>query len=221
MFRATGRLWCDRRQQRWVARSGCGTVAIAAPRTIASRCWTRHQHSHGGPDRMNHDLATEFHRRAEQDQTARRHLLETGAAADLIRVDADNTAWLKQVIARHGWPGIALVGEQGADEAWLLAQHADRDPDFQREALGLLQKAVEAGDALPRHLAYLTDRVLVAAGEPQVYGTQYTNDPDGGDLHPHPVTDAAQLDARRASIGLEPAAEADRRMRERYPRRAV
>ncbi|GAA2225693.1 DUF6624 domain-containing protein [Streptomyces nogalater] len=179
------------------------------------------QHSHGGPDRMNHDLAAELHRRAEQDQAARRRLLKTGAADDLVLIDADNTAWLKQVIARHGWPGITLVGEQGADEAWLLAQHADRDPDFQRQALSRLQDAVEAGEALPRHLAYLTDRVLVASGEPQVYGTQYTHDPDGGDLRPHPVSDPSQLDTRRACVGLEPAAEADRRMRERYPRKAV
>ncbi|MFF7098073.1 hypothetical protein ACFY9A_37665 [Streptomyces rubradiris] len=70
---------------------------------------------------MNHDLAAEIHRRAEQDQAARRRLLETGAADDLLLVDADNTAWLKRVIAEHGWPGITLVGEQGADEAWLLA----------------------------------------------------------------------------------------------------
>ncbi|MFE5300060.1 DUF6624 domain-containing protein [Streptomyces sp. NPDC056632] len=70
--------------------------------------------------------------------------------------------------------------------------------------LGLLQGAVDAGDASPRHLAYLTDRVLVAAGEPQVYGTRYTQDPDGGYLRPHAVTDPGGLDARRAAVGLEP-----------------
>jgi hypothetical protein len=161
---------------------------------------------------MNHDLAAELHRRAEQDQAARRRALETSDGRDLVRIDAHNTAWLKQVIEKHGWPGIMLVGEQGADEAWLLAQHADRAPGFQRQVLDLLQAAVEVGDAPPRHLAYLTDRVLVAAGEPQVYGTQYTDDP-AGNLRPHPVTDPDQLDARRAAVGLEPAAEYDRRMR--------
>ncbi|MCX4791891.1 hypothetical protein OG369_39220 [Streptomyces sp. NBC_01221] len=170
---------------------------------------------------MNRDLAAELHRRADQDQTARHRTLETGDGRDLVRIDADNTAWLKRVIADHGWPGITLVGEPGADEAWLLAQHADLDPGFQRQVLDLLQGAVEAGDALPRHLAYLTDRVLVAAGEPQVYGTQYTNDPDGGNLPPHPVTDPDQVDARRAAVGLEPAAEYDRRMRGRDPHEAA
>ncbi|OII65509.1 hypothetical protein BJP40_00990 [Streptomyces sp. CC53] len=169
---------------------------------------------------MDHALAAELHRRAEQDQAARCRLLETGDGQDLVRIDADNTHWLKEVVLRRGWPGIALVGERGADEAWLLAQHADRDPDFQRQILRRLQDAVAVGDAPPRHLAYLTDRVLVAAGEPQVYGTQYTQDADGGNLRPYAVTDQAGLDARRAAFGLEPAAEYDRLMRVSYPGRA-
>lgn len=105
------------------------------------------------------------------------------------------------------------MGERGADESWLLAQHADLDPAFQRRALDLLKAAVEAEDALPRHLAYLTDRVLVAAGEPKVYGTRYTDDGDATNLRLQPVADPDRLDERRAATGLEPAAEYDRRMR--------
>ncbi|MFF3989909.1 DUF6624 domain-containing protein [Streptomyces sp. NPDC001797] len=164
---------------------------------------------------MNDELAAELHLRAERDQAARRLAAKTRDGRDMRRIDADNTAWLEQVISQRGWPGIALVGERGADAAWLLAQHADLDPAFQRRALELLKAAVEAGDALPRHLAYLTDRVLVAAGEPQVYGTQYTDDGDGSNLRLQPVADPDRLDERRAAIGLEPAAEYDRRMRGR------
>ncbi|MFE1378172.1 DUF6624 domain-containing protein [Streptomyces sp. NPDC058740] len=165
---------------------------------------------------MDQALAAELHRRAEQDQAARRRVCETGGAEGLARIDADNSRWLKEVVDQCGWPGIALVGEQGAEEAWLLAQHADRDPDFRREILGLLQEAVDIGDAPPRFLAYLTDRVLVAAGKPQVYGTQYTQDANGGNLRPYAVEDPAGLDARRAAVGLDTAAEYDRRMRASY-----
>jgi hypothetical protein len=162
---------------------------------------------------MNPNLTAELHHRAEQDQAARHLAAKTHDGREMCRVDTDNTAWLKQIIAEHGWPGAALVGEQGADEAWLLAQHADLDPVFQRRALELLKHAVVAGDASPRHLAYLTDRVLVAAGEPQIYGTQYTDDGDGSNLRLQPVADPDRLDERRALMGLEPAAEYDRRMR--------
>ncbi|MEU6866795.1 DUF6624 domain-containing protein [Streptomyces sp. NPDC046876] len=160
------------------------------------------------------DVAAELRRRATRDQTVRRQLLRTGEPGDLLRIDAENTAWLTEVIAEHGWPGFSLVGEQGADDAWLLVQHADRVPDLQREALGLLKAAVEAGDAPPRHLAYLTDRVLVASGELQLYGTQYTG--EGENLRPRPVRDAEHLDERRAAMGLETAAAYDRRVRATY-----
>ncbi|MER6443986.1 NUDIX hydrolase [Streptomyces venezuelae] len=157
------------------------------------------------------DIAGELRRRAENDQEARQQLLHSGSAGDLFQVDAENTTWLKAIIAEHGWPGFALVGDQGAEDAWLLVQHADRDPDFQREALELLKAAVTAADASPRHLAYLTDRVLVGSGEPQLYGTQYTG--EGESLRPQPVHTPEHLDARRAAVGLEPAAAYDQRMR--------
>ncbi|MFF2807011.1 DUF6624 domain-containing protein [Streptomyces sp. NPDC058000] len=74
---------------------------------------------------------------------------QTGEYEDLARIDAENTSWIKTItiIAERGWPGTALVGEQGADEAWLLVQHADLDPDFQHQALQQLKAAAEAGDA--------------------------------------------------------------------------
>ncbi|MGW1544429.1 DUF6624 domain-containing protein [Streptomyces sp. NPDC002309] len=162
---------------------------------------------------MNDELAAELLLRAERDQAARHLALTTRDGREMCRIDGDNTAWLKQVISERGWPGVALVGESGADAAWLLAQHADLDPVFQCRALELLRAAVEAEDALPRHVAYLTDRVLVAAGEPQVYGTQYTDDGDGTNVRLQPVADPDRLDERRAAMGLESAAEYDRRMR--------
>ncbi|MFD6465216.1 hypothetical protein [Streptomyces goshikiensis] len=42
-----------------------------------------------------------------------------------------------------------------------------------------------AGDANPQHGALLEDRVLVAQGQPQVFGTQLTQAPDRS-LVPHP-----------------------------------
>ncbi|MGW3421577.1 DUF6624 domain-containing protein [Streptomyces phaeochromogenes] len=160
------------------------------------------------------DLAGELRRHADADEQARIGCIQTGELGDLSRIDADNTAWVKTVIAKHGWPGFSLVGSQGADDAWLLVQHADRDPEFQRQALDLLISAVEAGEAPARHLAYLTDRVLVSEGKPQLYGTQYTD--EGDILQPRPVQDLKGLDERRVAMGLDTAAAYDRRMRMRY-----
>jgi hypothetical protein len=37
-------------------------------------------------------------------------------------VDAANTAWLAAVVTSRGWPGRSLVGDDGAQAAWLLGQ---------------------------------------------------------------------------------------------------
>jgi hypothetical protein len=63
-------------------------------------------------------------------------------AAQWQRVDQDNTRWLADVVSARGWPGWKLVGEDGAAAAWLLAQHADRDPAWQHR---LDQRRAEAG----------------------------------------------------------------------------
>lgn len=122
------------------------------------------------------------------------------------RVDVANTDRLREIVDRYGWPGRSLVGEASAEHAWLLAQHADRQLDFQRRALGLLADAVDQGAATPRQLAYLTDRVRVNEGKEQVYGTQLGG-VENGAVVPWPVENPDERDARRAAAGLEPFSE--------------
>jgi hypothetical protein len=130
-------------------------------------------------------------------------------------IDAESTAFLKETIDAHGWPTFDMVGEDGAGAAWLLAQHADADPDFQARVLALMEPLVDEGQARPLHFAMLTDRVLRARGEPQVYGTQFTAD-ENGVQRPAPTVDWTTIDQRRASVGLAPMAEYAETMRETY-----
>jgi uncharacterized protein DUF6624 len=107
-----------------------------------------------------------------------------------------NVARLKEVVAQYGWPGRSLVGQDGAHAAWLIAQHADTEPRFQRACLDQLRLAYEAGEATAMELSFLTDRVLTAEGKPQMYGTQGI-----GVSSPE---DEARIDLNRAALGLEP-----------------
>jgi hypothetical protein len=132
--------------------------------------------------------------------------LRSAAAADDARAIR-----LAQLVERHGWPGRSLVGEDGARAAWLVIQHADRDPDLQERMRALLEQAVEDGEAPARQLALLTDRVSVNRGRPHVYGTQFGG--QGASYGPRPIADLDGLDSRRAAVGLEPFAEYERRMR--------
>lgn len=102
----------------------------------------------------------------------------------------------------RGWPGRSLVGEQGAEHAWLLAQHADRQLEFQRHALALLRVAVAAGEATNRQLAYLSDRVCMNEGREQIYGTQMGGVRDGT-VVPWPIQAPETVDDRRAAMSLD------------------
>ncbi len=159
-------------------------------------------------DGATHDLRAlraELLRRVDIDVAARRACM--GAPAELARLmemDSDNTAWLATIIDKIGWPRRSLVGEDGAHAAWLLVQHADLNRPFQQRCLALLRKAVKANEAAPVDLAHLTDRVLLAKGRPQVYGTQTTV--RDGRYQPAPIKNAKRVDARRAAVGLQPLA---------------
>jgi hypothetical protein len=157
----------------------------------------------------NAELYDELMRRMKIDQAAR--MANPIDVDSLQKIDADNTAWMKGVLDNHGWPGFALVGKPGAQAAWLLIQHADADVPFQRRCLDLITTAHAKGDVAAMDVAYLTDRVYLAEGKPQVYGTQFwTVD---GELSPRPIEDEANVDQRRAKVGLEPIAVYAQRMR--------
>jgi hypothetical protein len=127
-------------------------------------------------------------------------------------VHEENAAVLDGVMTNHGWPASPLVGEDGAEAAWLVAQHAIGLPAFQRRCLDALQAAARRGDAPAWQAAMLLDRVCVMEGRPQVYGTSFDWD-EQGLMNPLPIEDADDVDERRACVGLPPLAEAIARHR--------
>jgi hypothetical protein len=147
---------------------------------------------------------------ARSDQPGRLRISEEHAT-QWQRVDDSNSTWLARVVAEGGWPGRSMVGDEGASAAWLLAQHADRQPQTQHAFLDAMRAAVADGEASPAEAAYLEDRVRKNAGLPQIYGTQFTVSGDG--FGPYLIDDPENLDRRRAAVGLEPFADYEARMR--------
>jgi hypothetical protein len=131
----------------------------------------------------------------------------------LNKIDNENTAWMKAVIKEHGWPTADMVGKDGAAAAWLLVQHADMDTAFQRQCLDSMTQ-LPKNSVSQQDLAYLTDRVLLAEGKKQLYGTQFTK--LDGKLTLHRVEDESQLDSRRSAMGLPPMAEQLKMLKDLY-----
>jgi hypothetical protein len=158
---------------------------------------------------MDAALRAELLRLIADDDATRERLAATGALfegyhPEMEAVHRRNAAALRALIEQHGWPGRRLAGDDGAEAAWRIAQHAIGEPDFVRDAHRRIEAAVAIGDADPSWSAMMEDRIRVFEGRPQRYGTQYDWD-DAGRMVPIGGIEApAELDARRAAVGLGP-----------------
>jgi hypothetical protein len=158
--------------------------------------------------------------RAEKDQAVRRKLitlakqqngtlesiLETDKPIrdELLKIDADNCQWLKNAVERYGWPGRTLVGQDGERAAFLIIQHANADLAFQKNCLRSMSQ-MPNGEVDQEHIALLTDRVRLAEGKLQLYGTQV--EVKDGRWQSRDVENPHELNDRRRGIGLPPIEE--------------
>lgn len=169
------------------------------------------------PPQLNMQLAATLMQLAERDKEAREGALSapfnTNLRGTIQRIDRENREELRAIIKRFGWPGRSLVGEPAAHAAWLIAQHADEDLPFQKDCLKLMESAPD-GEVSRHDLAFLTDRVLLASGKKQLYGTQFAQ--VGRGFLPQPMDDAKKVEARRRKIGLPPLAQYARELQGLY-----
>ncbi len=144
---------------------------------------------------------------AAEDLSLREELAADGSLFEgyhprMQQVHKSNAEGLLKIMQEHGWPGRSLVGEDGAEAAWLIAQHAIAEPDVQRQALKLMREAAEQGEAQLWQVAMLEDRIRLFEGKQQLYGTQFDWD-ENGEMSPYPeIEDEAEVDERRQAVGL-------------------
>nr|WP_317129026.1 DUF6624 domain-containing protein [Mangrovivirga cuniculi] len=107
------------------------------------------------------------------------------------------------MLDQYGYPGINLVGKEGSSNYWLIVQHCDFDPDFQKRVLKMMKKEIEKDNADGRNYAYLTDRVRKNTGKKLLYGTQVVYNSKGQAVS-RPLEDSANVNIRRSEVGLQP-----------------
>lgn len=130
-------------------------------------------------------------------------------------IDRRNTQRIKEIIKEIGFPFISIVGQEGAHNAWLLVQHADNDVNFQVKCLGLMKQA-PVGEVAVVDIAYLEDRIRINHKQPQLYGTQFTQ--EGGKHLPIPIEDEKMVNERRARMGMGTLDDQIKSMYEKYPK---
>jgi hypothetical protein len=124
---------------------------------------------------------------AKEDQELLEKLSKSGDLAnykdevhpELKIVFERNTRKAKEIIKKHGWPKISLVGEVGADAIYHIVQHSVLDEAFMQACVPLLEERVKQQEAKGYQLAFLQDRTLMQQKKPQIYGTQHIEDNNG------------------------------------------
>jgi len=119
--------------------------------------------------------------------------------------DSINLLKVTKILDNDGWLGADKIGEAGNKTLFLVIQHSNTQT--QLKYLPMLQNAVMKGDAKPNYLALLQDRVLLAQGEKQIYGSQLETDVKTGEYVLSPMIDPDNVDKRRAQVGLQPISE--------------
>ncbi|HEY4652045.1 MAG TPA: DUF6624 domain-containing protein [Pontibacter sp.] len=162
----------------------------------------------------NKPLKAELEQILESDQQVRRELMaamqEHGPASAEVKelalkmkqADAENQQKVIAIIEKYGWPGKSMVGPQASNAAFLVIQHSDKA--IMEKYLPLLREAVTKKEAEKSQLALMEDRYLMYNDKPQLYGSQVHTNPTTQQQELYKVEDEANLDKRRAEMGLEP-----------------
>lgn len=144
-----------------------------------------------------------------REELLRANALESGKGYNptMEGIHRQNAGKLKAILQELGrWPRRSTVGNDGAEAAWLVLQHAIGDPELQRSCLPLMQEAA-ASDEIPLwQVAYLQDRIAFFEGRPQRYGTHFFRD-DEGFVAVYTLEIPDQVEALRAAVGLPPLAD--------------
>lgn len=120
-------------------------------------------------------------------------------------IDEANQKRLDEIVAQVGWPAIGEFGKKAARAAFLIVQHAPKE--MMKRYYDRLKQAADAGEMEKQSFALIEDRLRMYEGRPQLYGSQVRSFGGSQGFEFWQIEDEANVDQRRAAMGLMPLAE--------------
>lgn len=108
---------------------------------------------------------------------------------------------VKDILEKHDWPTKDMIGERGNWTICNVIQHSDNEVRI--HYLPMMRQAVKDKKLEPRFLVRAEDRIATERGDLQIYGGQMKYYPETKSFNLWPVYDPANIDKRRAAIGLD------------------
>ena len=158
---------------------------------------------------QNEELRREIFQMLKEDQAVRAFQFEgrgptEAEARAAIERDAATTKRLSEILDRHGFPGVKMVGLNATRYFITMLVHSP-SLELMRRALPHVERAARREEIPPDDFVMLADDVLVNEGKLQLYGTNFSF--VGDRIAIQPTQDPARLDERRRRLGLPPIAE--------------
>jgi len=116
-----------------------------------------------------------------------------------------NTSYMRDLVQEIGWIDARRFGYPASSDAFFLVQHS-RDLPLMFSVLPLIKKDVEAELMDGSAYALMFDRLQLALGRPQRFGSQVARSP-AGELIVLPLEEPEGVDARRQQLGMSPLKE--------------
>ena len=104
-----------------------------------------------------------------------------------ITNDQKNQKILRSILEDIGWPSIECFSSEERNNAWLIAQHADNDVQFQIYCIQKMFEKWKSSEIQPIHVVYLYDRIEVNSGRKQLFGTQFILRKKEAKIEPKPL----------------------------------
>lgn len=153
----------------------------------------------------------------QKDQEMRKRWFESGFSTDVYNktIDEENERELKKIVRENrGWLELSVFGKETVDNAWTLVQHAP-NISFKKEILAEMKKLPNT-EVEKKRVAQAEDRIRVNEGKPQLYGTSFIINLETGEMAPDPIEDPENVNARRASMGMDTFEEHLERAKKEY-----
>lgn len=127
---------------------------------------------------------------------------QSGRSEGNFQNDKTNQQIVASIIEHCGFPTIQEHGYTSVQAVFLVIQHAGKN--YRVKYFPLVQQAVERGDLQASIVALMEDRMLMDQGKKQKYGSQVIKQMGSDKWEVHPIEDPANVNRRRAQVGLEP-----------------
>lgn len=121
------------------------------------------------------------------------------------KIDHENLEIITSLLDKCGMPTLTEVNDVQMAAIWAVLQHSSNK--YRNKYMPILEAAANNGDIGWGTIAMMKDRTLMEDGQPQIYGTQVSRNPQTGEWELFELSEPEFVNKRREEVGFGPIQE--------------